>query len=223
MKIQSVDEPALITSFSSTKRQILIILKRSGEIDLTSLAKELGITKMGVLNHIRDLEDLDIIERFEKRAGVGRPRLAIRLSKNATDIFPKAYSSITTSMLKFIEENMGRNSVYDALKKRQKEVFEDYKAEIDQNDSFPEKVQNLANIRDKEGYMVELKMLPGKENFELLEYNCPILAVADCYSESCTVEQELFEDLLGAEVKTTHRTVAGDNVCRFVIKPKKKR
>lgn len=220
MKVQNTDEKALVTSFGSTKRQILITLKRQGEIDLSSLAKELQITKMGVLNHIKELEELEIIERFHKREGVGRPRLSIKLSKNASDIFPKAYSSITNSMLDFISENMGRNAVYDALKKRQTEVYDDYKDQISEGPLL-RKLEELAKIRDQEGYMVELKTLPGKKTFELLEYNCPILAVADKYHESCTVEQELFEDLLGAKVETTHRTVGGDHVCRFLIKSKK--
>jgi predicted ArsR family transcriptional regulator len=220
MKVYETDERALVTSFSSTKRQILIILKREGEIDLTSLAKELKITKMGVLNHIKELEEMEIIERFHKREGVGRPRLSIKLSKNANDIFPKAYSSITTSMLDFIADNMGRNSVYDALKKRQNEVMENYHDKIGKG-SLKEKVENLAKIRDQEGYMVELKTLPGDERYELLEFNCPILAVADKYHESCQVETELFSDLLDAKVETTHRTVNGDNVCRFFIKSKK--
>ena len=93
MKLPGTDDRALISSFSSTKRQILVILKREGEIDLANLSKELGITKMGVLNHIKNLEEMEIIDRFEKRGGVGRPRLAIRLSPNSSDIFPKAYAA----------------------------------------------------------------------------------------------------------------------------------
>ena len=65
MKVPDANENALITSFSSTKRQILIILKQKGEIDLSSLSKELGITKMAVLNHIKDLEALEIIAEPE--------------------------------------------------------------------------------------------------------------------------------------------------------------
>lgn len=222
MKVQNTDERALVTSFGSTKRQILIMLKREGEIDLATLAKELSITKMGVLNHIKQLEAMEIIERFNKREGVGRPKLSIRLSKNASDVFPKAYSSITTSMLDFINDNMGRNSVYDALKNRQNEVFENYKTEVGEG-TLAEKINRLAKIRDQEGYMVELKTLPGENRFELLEFNCPILAVADKYDESCAVEMELFSDLLGAKVETTHRTINGDNVCRFFIKSMNKR
>jgi predicted ArsR family transcriptional regulator len=220
MKIPEINENALITSFSSTKRQILVILKRVGEIDLATLADELGITKMGVLNHINELEELDIIERFKLRQGVGRPRLAIRLAPNSTDIFPKAYSSVTCSVLEFVEDQLGRRAVYDALKKRQRDIQDDYEERLKGLD-FADTIKKLSNFRDEEGYMVELNMVPGSSSYELLEYNCPILNVADQYSEACSVEREMFEELLNAKVETTHRTVAGDHVCRFLIRPNK--
>ncbi|MHA2169129.1 MAG: helix-turn-helix transcriptional regulator [Candidatus Kariarchaeaceae archaeon] len=219
MKVPDIDERALLTSFSSTKRQILVILKREGEIDLTNLSKELGITKMGVLNHIKDLEDMEIIERFEKRGGVGRPRLAIRLSPGSTDIFPKAYSTLTSSMLEFIEDKMGRNAVHDALKHRSNKMYETYSSAME-GKNFDQCMNKLADLRNQEGYMVELKMMPGNSSYELLEYNCPILNVAEQFQESCAVERELFEDVLGATVSTSHRVVAGDNVCRFLISKK---
>ncbi len=216
MKVQNIDERALLTAFSSTKRQILVILKREAEIDLTSLSEELGITKMGVLNHITDLEEMEIIERFEKRGGIGRPRLAIRLAPNSSDIFPKAYASITCSMLEFIEEELGRNAVRDALVRRKNKLLENYKLQIG-NKSFDEKIKSLANLRNKEGYMVELKMMPGRSSYEFLEFNCPILAVSKQFPESCIVERELLEEIMETNVQTSHRIVAGDNVCRFLI------
>lgn len=214
------DDNGLITGFSSTKRQILIILKREGEIDLPTLSDELGITKMGVLNHINQLEEMEIIERFKKNIGVGRPRTAFRLAPNSKDIFPKAYSSITCSVLNFVEENMGRTAVYDALKRRQDEVFQEYNEKLEHLE-FEEKIEELAKIRDQDGYMVELNMVPNSSGYELMEYNCPILSIADEYYEACVVEEELFEDLLNANVETTHRTVNGDHVCRFFVKPEK--
>lgn len=220
MRILETDDKALLTSFSSTKRQILLILKQNGEITLSDLAKQLGISKMAILGHISDLEEMDIIERFKLRGGVGRPQLAIRLSNSSSDIFPKAYSSVTCSILKFIEDKLGRNAVYDALKVRQNEI-KNYYTESINGSKFSDRIEQLSKIRNKEGYMVELKMMPGEDVYELLEYNCPILAVANDYFESCIVEQELFEDLLDANVKTTHRTIDGNNVCRFLIKPKK--
>lgn len=222
MKVPDVNENMLITSYSSTKRQILLLLKKEGEIDLTDLSGKLGITKMGILNHIKELEEIGLVERFKKRGGVGRPRTAFKLTPTSSDIFPKAYSAITSPILEFIEDNMGRNAVFDALKKRQGEVFDSYNDQI-HNLSFKDKIEQLAKFRDNEGYMVELTMSSPKPTYELLEFNCPILNVADKYPEACEVERELFSELLDAEVTTTHRTVSGDHLCRFVIKPKKKR
>jgi len=221
MKVYDADDNALITGFTSTKQQILMILKQKGEIDLPTLAKELDITKMGVLNHINSLEEMEVVERFSKNIGVGRPRTAFRLASNAHDIFPKAYSSVTCSVLEFIEENMGRRAVYQALKKRQNDVKQQYSDQL-QNREFAEKISEFARLRDQDGYMVELNMVPNSDGFELLEFNCPILNIADKYQEACTVEGELFADLFDAEVNTTHRTIDGDHVCRFFIKPKSK-
>ncbi len=197
----------------------MVILKREGQIDLPTLSKELDLTKMGVLNHINQLEEIDIIERFKINIGVGRPRTAFRLAPNSKDIFPKAYSSITCSVLQFVEGKMGRHAVYEALKSRQDEIKDKYQ-ELLHGLDFSQKMHELAKIRDQEGYMVELNMIPNSNGYELLEYNCPILNVADQYGEACMVEEELFGDILKADVETTHRTVDGDHVCRFFIKPK---
>ena len=56
--------------------------------------------------------------------------------------------------------------------------------------------------------------------FELLEHNCPILALAETYGEACEEEQKLFTQLLQARVDVTHRVVAGDRVCRFLTPPR---
>jgi len=53
---------------------------------------------------------------------------------------------------------------------------------------------------------------------EMFEHNCPIMAVAETYPEACRVEREMFQNLLGADVETSHRVVAGDPVCRFLVR-----
>lgn len=211
----------LLPSFSSTKRDILLLLKREGEKDLEGLARELSLSKMAVYRHVKDLEGRKLVERFSVRGGVGRPRLGIRLAPEASSIFPRAYSSLTVHALGFIEEELGREAVERALRKRQMEVLGGYEAQV-QAETLREKVAQLARLRDQEGYMAEDHEAPGG-NFELLEFNCPILAVADRYWEACAVERDLFQRVLGADVETTHRVVAGNQVCRFLIRPRKER
>ena len=90
------------------------------------------------------------------------------------------------------------------------------------NFEFDERVDELARIRDEEGYMAESKkQRKGNADHILLEYNCPIIQVAEKHWEACSTETQLFEKLLDAKVETTHRAAKGDLICEFLIKEKK--
>jgi predicted ArsR family transcriptional regulator len=176
---------------------------------------------MAVHRHARDLEGRGLVERFPVRQAAGRPRLALRLSRSATNMFPRAYAGVSCAALKFIEDKLGRAAVEDALRARQREVMPAYKAAAASAD-LGERVEAIARLRDQEGYMAEARSL-GKGGFEILEHNCPIFAVAEQFGEACAVEQDMFRKVLRAKVETTHRVVAGAHVCRFVIAPKEVR
>jgi predicted ArsR family transcriptional regulator len=195
----AVDGEPSFRGFAPTKRAILMHLKRGGEADLATLARSLSISKMAVYKHVQELEESGLVERDVRRGGVGRPRLILRLAPEASSLFPKAYASVTCALLKYIEETMGRKAVEAAHRSRHKQIHPQY----------------------QEGYMAEMR--EGRRGqFELFEYNCPIVAIAQDYWEACTVENELFRKVLRADVETTHRVVAGDHVCRFLIKPRAK-
>lgn len=197
-----------------TKQNLIRLLKKKGMLSLAEISKELGLTKMGVLKHLDALETSGLVERVYIKKGVGRPSLHLKLTRRTLNLFPEAYASITCSVLEFIEEQLGPEGVVQALRKRKDDIFPAYDRLLRGKD-FEEKVHTLAKIRDQEGYMVELNVL--NDSFELLEFNCPIFEVADQYWDACTTEKELFTELLGTDVHSTHRVVAGNNVCRFII------
>ena len=220
MSIPSPDQSTDTQTFGDTKREILLILKREGQSDLQTLAERLHISKMAVHKHVQELEDRGMVERASVRGAAGRPRLALKLAPSAASLFPKAYAGITCAALAFIEEKLGRKAVEEALRRRQADAFSSYKEEV-KGETLAERVHQLAGVRDREGYMAEDHQA-GTAKFEILEHNCPILAVAENYWEACTVENELFRKLLDANVETTHRVVAGEKVCRFLVTPKQR-
>ncbi|RMG33075.1 MAG: transcriptional regulator [Methanobacteriota archaeon] len=207
-----------LSLLGATKQNLIRLLKKKGMLSLAQVAKELGLTKMGVLKHLDSLETSGLVERVYVKKGVGRPSLHLKLTRRTLNLFPEAYASITCSVLEFIEEKLGSEGVLQALRKRKNDLLPAYERLL-KGKAFEEKVKTLAKVRDQEGYMVELNVLT--DSFELLEFNCPIFEVADQYWDACTTEKELFTELLGTEVHSTHRVVAGNNVCRFIIaKPK---
>ncbi len=220
MSMASPDPTLETSSFGSTKREILLILKRETQSDLQTLAQRLHISKMAVHKHARELEARGMVQRVPVRGDVGRPRLALRLAPSAANLFPRAYAGVTCAALAYIEEKLGRRAVEEALRRRQVETLANYRDQV-KAETLADRVHQLAELRDKEGYMAE-DHRAGPSKFEILEHNCPILAVAENYWEACKVERELFQRVLDANVETTHRVVAGGNVCRFLVTPKKR-
>jgi predicted ArsR family transcriptional regulator len=51
---------------------------------------------------------------------------------------------------------------------------------------------------------------PRVTEIVLLEYNCPVIHIAEKHWEACSTETELFEKLLGVNIETTYRAAKGD-------------
>ncbi len=220
MSAPSPEPPLDNRVFGSTKREILLILKREGQSDLQTLAERLHISKMAVHKHAHELEDRGMVQRTPLRGTKGRPRLMLQLAPGSQNLFPRAYAGVTCAALAYIEEKLGRKGVEEALRRRQTETVKTYRDQVNA-ETLPGRVHQLAELRDREGYMAEDHQA-GPSKFEILEHNCPIIAIAENYWEACTVEREMFQKVLGANVETTHRVVAGANVCRFLITPKRR-
>ncbi len=220
MGISTPDPPVDSHAFGSTKREILLVLKREGQSDLQTLAERLHISKMAVHKHTQELEDRGMVQHIPIRGATGRPRLSFQLAPGAQTLFPRAYAGVTCAALAYIEEKLGRKGVEEALRRRQTETLKTYR-DLVVGETLPGRVHQLAELRDREGYMAEDHQA-GPSKFEILEHNCPIIAIAENYWEACTVENELFRKVLNANVETTHRVVAGSNVCRFLVTPKRR-
>jgi predicted ArsR family transcriptional regulator len=173
------------------------------------------------------------VESAETRGHVGRPRMVYQLTSQSKTVFPKSYSAIATHALDFIERNMGKEGIEKVLRERQSELFDQYYKRLKDLD-FDKRVKELAKIRDEEGYMAESKKMISRSSISsggqggerggkhvLLEYNCPIIHIAEKHWEACSVETELFEKVLDAKIETTHRAAKGDLICKFLIKERK--
>jgi predicted ArsR family transcriptional regulator len=211
----------LAESTGEPKKKLLYYLKIMQMAGLSELAEVMGISRMGVHKHLKTLQERGIVDSIEVRKGVGRPRMQYQLTSQGRTLFPKSYSDIATSALDFIERNIGEQGVENFLRERQEQLYMKYRERL-KDLGFDRKVKELARIRDQEGYIAESRKQQKKDNSHiLLEYNCPIIQIAEKHWEACSVETELFEKLLDADIKTTHRAAKGDQVCKFVIKEKK--
>ena len=88
---------------------------------LEELAKAMDISRMAVHKHLTLLQKRGLVEGFETRAGVGRPKMMYQLTGQSKNVFPKSYGAIASYALDFIEKNMGKEAVEKVLHERQDE------------------------------------------------------------------------------------------------------
>ncbi len=190
---------------------------------LKELANVMKVSRMAIHKHLTVLQMRGLVEGVETRGGIGRPRMVYQLTSQSKTVFPKSYSAIATYAFDFIEKNMGKEAVEKVLRERQSELFDQYYKRL-RDLEFDKQVKELARIRDEEGYIAESKKESKSSGGKhvLLEYNCPIIHIAEKHWEACTTETELFEKLLDADIETTHRAAKGDSICKFVIKERKR-
>jgi predicted ArsR family transcriptional regulator len=207
--------------FSEPKKKLLYYLKIMQQAGLEELAKAMKISRMAVHKHLTTLQERGLVEAVQIRGHVGRPRMVYQLTTQSKTVFTKSYGAIASYALDCIERNMGKEAVQKVLHERQDELFDQYYKRLNGLD-FDQRVKELAKIRDEEGYMAESKKeSKSSGKYVLLEYNCPIIHIAEKHWEACLAETELFAKLLDADIYTTHRAAKGDSICKFAIKERK--
>lgn len=202
----------------STRRQILELIKRRGEMSAGQLAEVIGITSMGVRQHLSSLERDGLISTQVVRQKRGRPSYRFRLTEEADRLFPARYGQMAVDLLDQIVEIDGPEKVNRLFEQRMKTLHREY---ADQMEGMPlaDKVEALAAVRDREGYMAEAET-DGDEGQVLVEHHCPIYEIARRFPQACHYEQELFSQTLDADVVRDEHKIAGDARCRYIVKEK---
>jgi DeoR family suf operon transcriptional repressor len=204
------------TNSYPTETMIILSLKRKKGLSLEELSRELRISKMGVLKHIQVLETRGIVRREISKKNIGRPYYRFYLVSNKGEILGNSSEKMLESFLEFANKEGYRDFVLKFLRNRYSEVEKFYKNALTSL-TESQKVEKLAQLRQIENYFPELKK-KGNDTFELLEFNCPIYRVANLFGEACSMERDLFKNVLDMDVESTHRQVNGFGTCRFLIR-----
>lgn len=202
---------------SSTKDKILILLKKEVSLSVNELTESLQITHMAVRKHLNSLEKDDLIYSQEIKQPMGRPLQTYFLTEKGERLFPKNYEGITIEFLRDMEEMYGEDVVNALFAKRESRLTNEYSGRI-KSKSIPDKMKELVKIQNEKGYMADLVQIDSN-TYELVEHNCPILAVANDFKVACNCETELLKNVLRtSDVKRTSCKTDGDHHCRFLVK-----
>jgi DeoR family transcriptional regulator, suf operon transcriptional repressor len=202
---------------SSTKHEILKMLKLQKRLTVSEMAKQLGITEMAVRRHLNTLERDQLVRTMLVRQAMGRPMNVYELAEKGEELFPQNYKQLALDFLKDIESVAGQNVVEKLFQKRKERMKQMYEEHFTDK-SFEQKLVELAHLQNEHGYMTELEK-DENGTYHLIEHHCPIAEVAKEYQIACDCERQLFQQLLGTSKVTTQACMAkGDDVCHYEIK-----
>ena len=200
---------------STTRHEILSLIKRYGPLTVQDLCRRLGITPMGVRQHLAILERDGQLRADGTRRGQGRPSRVYSITPEGDKVFPRTYEEIATSLLEDVRALDGEGKIDALFERRRARLLEQYRTRMIGKD-LAGRVAILAEIREEEGYLAESEEL-DRDTFALTEHNCPIRAIAEAHGQACRCEMSLFAEALEAEVTRTEHMVKGAPRCRYVI------
>lgn len=199
-----------------TKERIIMLLKKAGGLTAEDLSKRVGITPMGVRQHLLSLERKGMVNFESRKHGIGRPVFIYRLTDRADEIFPKDYDNFSLDLLQDIESMDGRQKVSELFKARKLRNIKEKLALLNRTKDFNERLKALVASMEAEGYILELND-GAKGEVVLRQYNCPISRIATRYKEACAYELEMLSEVLGRQVERTSSLAQGDACCEFHI------
>jgi predicted ArsR family transcriptional regulator len=203
-----------------TRRAIVKLLKTEGAMDSQELASRLGLTAMAVRQHLYALQKEKFVTAEEQPVPIGRPAKHWRLTREADRFFPDAYAELSVALIDAMGDAFGGGGLKRVLESRGARQRADYARRIPRSASLGKKVQQLARVRTEEGYMAEVK---PQENggYLLVENHCPICAAASFCKGFCESELDLFQSVLGPNVRVEREEhiVSGDRRCAYRITP----
>jgi predicted ArsR family transcriptional regulator len=207
------------TAGVSTRRMILDLLKRGGSADARSLAHRLKRTPMAVRLHLYALEGDGLVSpREERRRSRGRPAKLWRLTQDADAAFPDGHADLTLGLLEATRTALGEAGLQKALAALSRQQAQAYGRKIPAPAPLSRCLTSLAEIRNEEGYMTELRRLPDGSHV-LIENHCAIRAAANACPGLCRAEMDAFCTVLGpgVVVKRTEHLLAGGRRCVYRV------
>jgi predicted ArsR family transcriptional regulator len=187
---------------SNNSSKLLYTLKSRGPLATGALARALGITVVGVRQHLAKLHAEGVVD-FDDQAGeIGRPKRFWRLTAKGHGRFPDTHGDLTVNLIAGIRSVFGEVGLDRLIEARQEATVAAYRRALEPCTGLEDRIRTVAHLRSEEGYMAEFKAQPDG-NFLLIENHCPICAAAKTCQGFCRSELELFRAAFGAGTSVT--------------------
>jgi predicted ArsR family transcriptional regulator len=205
-----------------SRRRILETLKIQGPQDASALAQQFDVSAMAIRQHLYALADQGLVTYQEEHRPMGRPAKLWKLTPATDKLFEDRHGDLMVNLFGAIRGTFGDEGLEKVLSVRARQQIAAYRQQVPSKGTLRKRVEALAEIRSKEGYLAEVKAQKDG-SLQLIENHCPICAAATACSSLCGSELQVFRELLGpgVSIERTEHIVAGARRCVYQIAVKK--
>jgi predicted ArsR family transcriptional regulator len=205
----------MLAEIGRTQRlEILNSLKRSKGLSVNELVRRMKMSYMGIKQHCLTLQRDGYLDTWRRPQKMGRPEMVYRLTRRTHDLFQSDSNQFTLELLKSIQESYGPNApeklLYNVFERKTSALKSKVKG-----DTVEERAKWLTRVRDSEGYMSQFMTEEKEGGTQILECHTPILNLIDRYPIIGRLEQDLFEAVLGTNVRREETRNSGLYECAF--------
>jgi predicted ArsR family transcriptional regulator len=203
-----------------TRHALLNALKQRGPSDASALAATLGVSAMGVRQHLYALAAEGLVAYEQEARPVGRPAKLWRLTPLADRFFPNGHAELAVGLIEAMGDAFGREGLERLVAARARRQADAYRQRIPADAPLDARLVALAGMRTEEGYMAEVEAA-GAGAYRLVENHCPVCIAATACAGLCGAELDVFREVLGpgVSIERTEHIVSGARRCVYDVKP----
>src|SRR5690625_652892 len=147
---------------------------------------------------------------------IGRPYYIYELTEKGHATFPNENDTLPLEILQDLEAVEGPQVVKKVLAKRMERDKAEFQQTIE-SDCFDEKVATIVRVQEDKGFMIEYHQTSNGD-YEIRNYNCPIINIAAKYQQVCSNEKEVLSAVFpDSKVISKSCIATGGNYCKWVI------
>jgi len=218
---------------SSSRWKILELLAK-GPKDIKELVKETGIQPTAVRYHLQALHRLGLVETYEEKGNIGRPKIYYKLAKKQISVeFPaRNYILLASLLLEAIRQQLGEEGAKRLLQtagvKRGREIVEELTTKLNVTKWTPQTFKSIF----VDSYLAQIGVQPEtvkltSDKVVFREHSCQFLELALKYPELVcdvldnAVQEGIGEALGGVKIAKTKCMGYGDDFCEYTAVWKK--
>ena len=183
--------------FESRRGQIVTLLRRSNRT-VEDLARVLDLTDNGVRAHLAVLERDGIVRQrgsIRRSSGGGKPAYVYELTREAEDLFPKAYEPTLGRLLDVLSDQLGPEESEALLRMVGRRLAGEHSSRAD---GAHARLEAAVEVLNELGGLAELEEDDG--GFIIRGYSCPLAGVTPDHPDVCRMAETLVAELAGVPV-----------------------